>query len=111
MADTEKSGPPAGNPTSRVAEPQDKKSYLDVEELSARTGFSASTLWRMKKAGKIPYYQPGGWNCAVRFPEDAIELMRQCEPPAPEHEGEQQASSRRLPGPLPKWMSQSNRKQ
>lgn len=48
--------------------------YLTADELAAAAGISPSTVWRLKRAGKIPYHQPGGGRCFVRFPRTAIEL-------------------------------------
>ena len=83
---------------------QIEKSYLDIDDLVARTGLSEATIWRLKRTGKIPFYQPGGKGGRVKFPVDAIEvagLRIPREAPA----DEDFASPKRLPGPRPKWMS------
>lgn len=88
-----------------MSDPQDRKSYLDIEELIARSGLSRATIWRLKRAGKIPFFQPGGKNGRVKFPEDAIELAGRCEMRSSGRDDSESASSERLPGPLPEWRS------
>ncbi len=46
---------PAGTPKEAT-----EKAYLDINELSARTGLSVATLHRLKNNGRIPCYQPSG---------------------------------------------------
>ncbi len=48
---------------------------LSATELSKRTGCSTCTIWRLKRAGKIPFLQPGGGNCRVMFPADALDRV------------------------------------
>ena len=91
-----------------MADSQDKKPYLDISELVDRTGLSRATIWRLKRAGKIPFFQPGGKGSRVKFPENAIELAEQCAAPNSVADDDQRVSSERLPGPSPKWMSPSN---
>ena len=86
------------------SESQDTKSYLDINELVARTGLSEATIWRLKRAGKIPFFQPGGKGGRVKFPADAIEVPGQGIQPT-RSESTDSESTERLPGPLPKWMS------
>ena len=86
-----------------MADSPNEKSYLDINELVAHTGLSEATIWRLKRAGKIPFYQPGGKGGRVKFPADAIEvadLKIQPESSAPTDSD----SPERLPGPRPKWM-------
>lgn len=49
------------------------RNYVTWEQLIAQTGLSAATLQRYKRAGKIPFFQPGGPGARVLFPPDAIE--------------------------------------
>lgn len=88
-----------------MAPSQDPKSYLDVNELVALTGLSEATVWRLKRAGKIPFYQPGGRGGRVKFPVDAIEVAAQETQPEPPSAVDDSGSPERLPGPIPKWMS------
>ncbi len=80
-------------------------SYLDINELVAITGLSEATIWRLKRAGKIPFFQPGGKGGRVKFPANAIELASRPETPSPVRDDNENALSDRLPGPQPKWMS------
>ena len=79
------------------------RSYLTKRELCQRTGLSAPTIHRYKRAGKIPFFQPGGKGARVLFPPDAIEAaqtqtnLERAEPPS----GIEARRSR--PGPQPKW--------
>lgn len=85
-------------------EPHREQPYLDVGELAARTGLSRATIWRLKKAGKIPFCQPGGKGSRVLFHADAIELTNS--PAKPTLFDDNQARQpERLPGPRPDWMS------
>ena len=52
------------------------KAFLTASELSAQSGLSPSTIYRLKTAGKLPYYQPAGRGGAVLFPPDAIEQSK-----------------------------------
>jgi len=101
-----------------------RRTYLDIVELSVATGLSISTINRLKKQGKIPCYQPGGPRTRVLFPADAIE-GRSCiqssidvAPPSAEPGDADvpgtdlsrrapllscSSDSSRLPGPLPRW--------
>jgi hypothetical protein len=78
--------------------------YVDAAELSRRTGLSVPTIFRLKLAGKIPFFQPGGKDHRVLFPADAIEKRNQTatEATAPPSHG------RELVGPLPAWMRTHN---
>ena len=88
-------------------ESRDKRSYLDINQLVTRTGLSPATLWRLKRSGKIPYYQPGGKGSRVKFPEDAIEQILQLESPESAPYGNDKLPPQ-LPGPQPGWMSPQN---
>ena len=87
-----------------MADSQNEKSYLDIHELIARTRLSRATIWRLKKAGKIPFYQPGGKGGRVKFPANAIESARLSVEPGPAVADDTRPPER-LPGPRPKWMS------
>ena len=92
----------------KMADSQDKMSYLDINQMVARTGLSRATIWRLKKDGKIPFYQPGGKNGRVTFPSDALERSGQSETPAISQVTADKSSPETLPGPRPQWMSSSN---
>ena len=92
-----------------MAEPQDKKSYLDIDELIVRTGMSRATIWRLKRDGKIPFFQPAGKGGRVMFPEDAIEHALTGE--TPDSVKDNGGSPGRLPGPQPRWMEPTGQTQ
>jgi hypothetical protein len=79
------------------------RAYLDIDELSARTGMSLATINRLKRVGKIVFYQPAGKGGRVLFPPDAIERAGSSpngtpEPPAVDD------TKKHLAGPRPAWM-------
>ena len=84
-----------------MSEPSVERDCLSARELSDRTGVSLPTIWRLKSAGKIPFFQPGGKGTVVRFPADAFEqgAAQSCAPSS--HERNQD----RLSGPRPAWMA------
>lgn len=83
---------------------------LTISELSRQSQLSTATIHRLKKAGRIPYYQPAGKGGRVLFPADAIERS------GDEPEGDAQPSGPNppptsgptLPGPRPSWMRKLN---
>lgn len=77
--------------------------YLTIDELSRRSGLSASTLHRLKNAGKIPFFQPAGKRGRLLFPADAIEQSARSVPPRDEQPAVADAR-KRLSGPQPKWL-------
>jgi hypothetical protein len=88
-----------------VANKQLDDAHLTIEELSQRSHLSVATINRLKKAGLIPFFQPGGPNTSVRFPPDAIEqacanrLGGLCQHPA----ASTAHAPKKLSGPIPKW--------
>ena len=82
------------------------RDYLTPEELAALTGFSAPTIYRWKRLGLIPCFQPGGKRGRIRFPPNAIEcclqLGSQSNEPSP---ASSDAPVRALKGRRPQWMS------
>src|SRR4051812_14364263 len=89
------------NPEARMATPTDPKQYLDIRELSARTGVSVTTLRRYVKEGKIEALQPGGRGGKLLFRLNALERLAprtSASPPAG-------AGPNRLSGRQPAWMN------
>ena len=86
-----------------------KNPYLDINELISRTGLSRATIWRLKRDGKIPFFQPAGKGGRVMFPEDAIEHAFAFHTPASVEDNG--GSSERLPGPQPGWMEPTRQRQ
>lgn len=94
-------------PTPADAQRERLVRYLTIQELSAATTLSVSTLRRLKKKGVIVGHQPGGPRHRVVFPPDAIEqaadARKSCgaasTPKAPPSSG----TTRTQRGPRPKW--------
>ena len=112
----------------------DKRNYLTAEELATAADVSTATIWRLKRDGKIPFFQPGGAGHLVKFPPDALEQradkqsgaggdagstdreQAQNTKDALMHEGkgtngnlggaDARDKQPRLSGPRPKWMRQ-----
>jgi hypothetical protein len=75
---------------------------VTIEELSKRSRLSIATIHRLKKAGKIPFFQPSGIGGRLLFPLDAIErsaatTVCSATPAA------KVAPPPRLSGPTPDW--------
>jgi predicted DNA-binding transcriptional regulator AlpA len=86
-----------------MADSPDKKSNIDIDELIALSGMSRATVWRLKRDGKIPFFQPAGKGGRVTFPEDAIERVLSGDTVgSAEGNGD---LPERLPGPKPSWMA------
>ncbi|HLJ92173.1 MAG TPA: helix-turn-helix domain-containing protein [Gemmataceae bacterium] len=94
----------AGDSEAEAAAPADALRYLTIQELSARTTLSVSTLRRLLKKGKLVGHQPGGPRTRIVFRPDAIEQATTAMvadatgvPPHP------QPVSIPQHGPRPKW--------
>jgi hypothetical protein len=84
---------------------QDRTSprFVDIKELSQQSGLSVSSITRLKNAGRIPFFQPGGKRSRVVFPIDAIEAATSpATPPLPETKPPRPSPDRRK-GPTPQW--------
>jgi len=82
-------------------ENRDLRKYLLIQELSATSGYSVTQLRRLARAGRIPFFQPGGKGGKLLFPPDAIEKSGQTHP-------EPQATGMPLAGRRPSWMKDQN---
>lgn len=90
---------------------------VTARELAKAYHVSPSTIWRLKLARKIPYFQPGGTGGVVRFPPNAFELLQSSDS-STKIENETNATDintgepivqkkpDRLAGPQPKWIKQ-----
>jgi len=108
---------------------EEQRDYVDIVELAARTRVSMSTINRLKRRGRIPFYQPGGKRTRVLFPLNAIEGVISSQTPADArlpasgpvdgdlgHVGASEGSvllspssdTSRLPGPMPRWRRYTN---
>ena len=45
--------------------------HLDITDFARQIGFSVSTVRRLKKAGRLTVYQPGGPRTRMSFPRSA----------------------------------------
>jgi hypothetical protein len=87
------------------------KAYLTREQLSERSGLSASTIHRYKRDGKIPFFQPGGGGAKVLYPPSAIEcaLSQSRQELLVAQDQSNTAGNgvtlKRLPGPRPRWQN------
>ena len=84
---------------------------LTIEELSATTTLSVSTIRRLVKKGVIVAHQPGGPRHRIMFPPDAIEQAARVAK-SPEAESVPNAprpgsAERPQRGPQPKWSRRS----
>jgi len=81
--------------------------YLKLDELSRLSRLSHSTIHRLKNAGRIPFFQPGGKGSSLRFPPDAIELARSAADDDCQDQQKAADPSNQLSGPQPAWMRNS----
>ena len=54
----------------------DNAQLVTIEELSEHSRLSIATIHRLKRAGKIPFFQPSGKGGRLLFPANAIEAQR-----------------------------------
>jgi hypothetical protein len=85
--------------------PGENSQLLTIEELSRKSRLSIATIHRLRRAGKIPFFQPAGKGGVLRFPADAIEQAgcSTAVPPPPATVSE--IVSQRLSGPAPGRMA------
>jgi hypothetical protein len=82
--------------------PGENTQLLTIEELSRHSRLSISTIHRLKRAGKIPCYQPSGKGGRLLFPPDAIERAAAAQGnPSSAAATDEPA---RLAGPRPTWL-------
>lgn len=102
-----------------MAPPSIAKKYLSLEELSALTGLSVSTLRRRVRDGSLPTWQPGGRRTRLLFPLELVDAAMSAvssdtnsqgdAPPESTNAREATQSSQEsagtpLAGPTPRWM-------
>lgn len=85
---------------------------LTIKELSVHSRLSPATLHRLKRQGKLPYFQPSGPGGRLLFPTDAIE---QCAAAVASEQTTQSATAREprrhLSGRCPAWMQPTDTSQ
>lgn len=77
---------------------------LTVQELSVKSRLSVATIHRLKRQGKIPFYQPAGKRGRVLFPPDAVERAAQATSSSAAKAPGNAGSPSHLSGPRPAWM-------
>lgn len=91
-----------------------EKKYLSLDELSAVSGLSASTLRRRVRDGTLPVIQPGGRRTRLLFRIDVLEKIGQSGQQPSDLSGSndrleaisdpmQEPVYPKLPGPRPRW--------
>lgn len=103
-APSESSG--AGDGAVSDAKMERHTQYVSIAELARISGMSLSTLHRLKRTGRIPYFQPGGKGARILFPRDALERSTPMDSKVGDSHDIQEFKDqkRKLPGPQPKWM-------
>ena len=81
------------------------KQYLNISELSARSGLSVSTIRRLVDNGKIEVFQPGGPRTKLLFRPGALEITPRAGD-APDSNAATSGPNRpQLSGRRPGWMT------
>lgn len=75
---------------------------LTREQLAHKYGVSIATIDRRRKAGQIPYFQPGGKRTRITFPPNAFEQVPAGQLVAPVVT-QNQPQPIPLSGPQPRW--------
>ncbi len=75
---------------------------VTIEELSRHSRLSIATIHRLKRAGKIPFFQPSGKGGRLLFPADAIERSVATTTTTPSPVTRRKPPGR-LSGPRPAW--------
>lgn len=81
-------------------------SLLLTVQLSVKSRLSVATIHRLKRQGKIPFYQPAGKRGRLLFPPDAIERADQATSSSATKDSPGDAGNpSHLSGPRPAWMN------
>ena len=99
QSDASNATPPVGGG------PETARRFLSIAEFSKVTGLSVSTIQRLRREGKLTYYQPGGPRKRILFCPDAIERAAQLgqQIPSPASNAGDAGTQIPLRGPKPKW--------
>jgi hypothetical protein len=84
---------------------QQQKDFVDIQQLSQRSGRAVSSLRRDVRKGKLEAFQPGGRGGKLLFRSDAIQ---RCKAVAVEAQSATPHSPGHLPGRRPAWMVQAS---
>jgi hypothetical protein len=83
----------------------DNPQLLTLKEFSDISKLSPATIHRLKRQGKIPFFQPSGPRGKLLFPADAVELAARAT--SDESSTTPTGTAARKPhlsGPCPAWM-------
>lgn len=73
---------------------------MTAKDIAEALGVSLATVYRLKRDGRIPYFQPGGKRHFVRFPETLLETVTEATTDtAPGNE----TAEKPIPGRKAKW--------
>lgn len=100
---------------SQTADGDQQSPFLSREEFAALAGISRATLGRYLKAGRVPFFQPGGPRHRMTIPRSALESLtvpaksreRVVEPQPADGTKSQNSSRNSRRGPKPKWLRNS----
>ena len=83
----------------------DNSQLLTLKELSDVSKLSPATIHRLKRLGKIPFFQPSGPRGKLLFPANAVEQAARaaCDESSGASTGTAKTKPR-LSGPCPAWM-------
>lgn len=101
---------------SQTAADDEPSEFLSREQFAALAGFSRATLSRYVKAGRVPFFQPGGPRHRMMIPRSALEALtvpaksRECVAESRPAVGDEPAppSRKTRRGPKPKWLRNSS---
>lgn len=92
------------------------QSFYSPQEFATLTGLSIATVHRYRKAGKLPFLQPGGPGGRILIPANALDqfihaVKVEASPgastePAPNTGSVSKVAPRS--GPTPRWLRQAN---
>lgn len=83
----------------------DNSQLLTLKELSDHSKLSPATIHRLKRQGKIPFFQPAGPRGKLLFPADAVEQAARAASDESSTAPTGTATTKpHLSGPCPVWM-------
>lgn len=79
---------------------------LTAKDLAEALDVRLSTVYRLKRDGRLPYFQPGGKRHFVRFPETLLETVTEVTVNAAPGNATADVT---IPGPKPKWQADGSK--
>lgn len=80
---------------------------LTATELAEALGVSPSTVYRLKQAGRLPCFQPGGKHHFIRFPESLLQTVTEA---TPDSTTGKSMTHKAISGPTPKWLAENTQR-